>query len=70
MIDYFLTTFLMIIGVAYHTMSVVSKQRKKFPELEFKSIWSNFFSQEWDSLMISALGVLLFETVLYTSRLK
>lgn len=70
MIDYFLTTFLMIIGVAYHTMSVVSKQRKKFPELEFKSIWSNFFSQEWDSLMVSALGVVLAETVLYTIRLN
>lgn len=70
MSDYILTTGLILIGIAYHTMSVVSKQRKKFPDLSFKSIWATFFQAEWDSLMASALGLILFETLLYTLRLN
>lgn len=66
--DYKLTILLMIIGIMYHVMGEIKKLRKKFPILGFKQVWSTFFGQEWDSLMVSGLGVIVFELLLYAVR--
>lgn len=68
MMEYKLTIFLMLLGVAYHVMSCISKLRKKFPELGVKTVWNTFINQEWDSLIVSALGIIVFETLLYSTH--
>lgn len=65
--DYFLTTVLMIIGIALHVMSKISALRKRFPELSPKTVLDTFFKEEWDSLIVSGLVLVLAEIILYTT---
>lgn len=66
--DYILTIVLLIIGIAYHVMQTISKLRNKFPDLKPNTIWSTFFLQEWDSLIVSFLGVAVFEVALFVIK--
>ena len=52
---HFLTFLLFIIGVGYHVMQKVMQLRKKFPDFGLKEIFTLFFKEEWDSLIVSFL---------------
>jgi hypothetical protein len=54
---YFLTTICILLGVFFHAMVKVMGYKKQFQTLPFKSIWSTFFKEEWDSLL-GSVGIL------------
>lgn len=66
--DYFFTLLLSLFGAAYHIMGKIKEQRVKFPKLSKKDIVNNFYSEEWDTLITSGLGIALFQLVLYIIR--
>lgn len=65
--DYIVTTLLYFFGVGFHVMQKIAVLRAKFPELPFSDVWNTFFKQDWDSLMVSGLGLCLVETALFIS---
>lgn len=42
-------------GVGFHVMQKIGSLRAKFPQLKPGEIWSTFFANEWDSLIVSGL---------------
>lgn len=53
---YLLTSLLFYIGVGFHIMQKVSALKTKYEnKVERSVIWSTFFKEEWDSLIVSAL---------------
>lgn len=66
--DYFFTTSLNLIGIMYMVMLSIKKLRAKYPQLHPKTIFNTFFSEEWDSMITSLLGLVLFELVLFIIR--
>jgi len=65
--DYLITFFLMLLGAALHVMSKISALRKRFPELEPKTIWGTFYKEEWNTLIVNLICILLAEVFLYTT---
>lgn len=68
--DYIITILLMIIGIGYDASLKISKQKKKFPMLKPGEVVDTFFSEEWNTFFTSALGIALFEILLYTMRVN
>jgi hypothetical protein len=66
--DYFLTLLLLLVGIGYSVMQSIGKLRTKYPVFDFKTIWSTFFKEEWDSLIRSGLGVVAFEISLFCAK--
>lgn len=62
---YLLTTAFIIIGVCYHILQKVRALRIQFPLFGASKIWATFFSEEWDTLLASALGYATFEIAVY-----
>lgn len=53
---YLLTSLLFYIGVGFHVMQKVSALKTKYEnKVDSSVIWSTFFKEEWDSLIVSAL---------------
>lgn len=63
--DYLFIFLLMLLGTAFHVMLKISGLRKNFPDFKFSVIWSTFFQQEWDSLMVSVLIIIANELILF-----
>jgi hypothetical protein len=63
--DYLLTTVLLVIGVLFHIMQKIKALRAAFPKIRFKEIWGTFFSEEWDSLIVSLLVLFCYELALF-----
>jgi hypothetical protein len=59
MIDYILTNALFISGVFLFILSVISKLKIKFPAYDKKEIVKTFYSEEWDSLLVSGVVLLI-----------
>lgn len=59
--DYILTSILIILGVGFHVMQKIRILRTKFPEFSPKKIIATFFTEEWDSLIVSFLVWLVYE---------
>jgi ABC-type Fe3+ transport system permease subunit len=59
--EYLLISLLFLLGTAFHVMQKIAVLKNKFSDLEFGTVWSTFFKEEWDSLIVSALvlGVVL-----------
>ena len=68
MIDYFITTAFNLIGIIYMVMVSIKKLRVKYPELQPRTIWGTFMKEEWDSMILSFVGLVAFELVLFTVR--
>lgn len=66
--DYVLVLMLSIIGVLYDVMGKIRGLRRKFPQFHKGEIINTFFSEEWDSLIISGLVVATLETGLFIVR--
>ena len=62
---YLLTTVVFLLGVLLHIMIKVTGYKKAFPTLTFGSIWNTFFKEEWDSLMVSGIVLLIVEVAIY-----
>lgn len=45
-----------LLGVTYDALNKVARVRKKHPKLTFKETWATFFSEEWNTLMVSGAG--------------
>lgn len=65
--DYILTSILMLVGILFHVMQKVRQLKIQFPELAPVRVWKTFFSEEWDSLIVSFLVWLVYELWLYIS---
>lgn len=66
--DYFFTTALNLIGIIYMIMVSIKKLRAKYPELHPKTVLGTFFVEEWDSMILSIVGLCLYELVLFIVR--
>jgi len=63
--DYIFCTAALLVGIFLHIMQKINKLRNKFPQLNFKTIWSTFFQEEWDSLMVSFVIIIAYNLFLY-----
>jgi hypothetical protein len=57
MIEHIILGCLYILGVAFHVMQKVGYLRKKFPDANAGQTFTIFFKEEWDSLVVSGLGL-------------
>jgi hypothetical protein len=62
---YFLTTTVFVIGVLFHVMVKINGLRTKFPTLTFKTVWTTFFSEEWNTLIASVLVLAVTELAIF-----
>jgi hypothetical protein len=62
---YLLTTVVFILGVFLHIMIKITSYKKTFPTLSFGAIWATFFKEEWDSLLVSLVILVLVEVTIY-----
>ena len=63
--DYFFLFALWFLGTGFHVMQKIITLRKSFPTLSFGVVWSTFFNQEWDSLIVSVLVISVYELVIF-----
>ncbi len=63
--DFLLTSLLLLIGIGYHIMQVIKRLRKKYPAMPPADIWAMFKNEEWDSLIVSFLGWVVYELGLF-----
>ena len=63
--DYLFCFIIWFFGVAFHIMLKIQGLRAQFPNLAFKMIWTTFFNQEWDSLIVSGLIISVYELALF-----
>lgn len=71
--DYIITSLLLVLGVCFFVMQKVSALKRKYSEIGFTKIWGLFFSEEWDSLMVSTLVLIvwnIFLTVCEMNQIK
>jgi hypothetical protein len=62
---YLLTTVVFILGVLLHVMIKVTGYKKAFPTLSFGAIWATFLKEEWDSLIVSLIVLIIVEVTIY-----
>lgn len=48
-----------------HILITIKKLRVQFPQFGFKEIWNTFFTQNWDTLIGSAVVLLIYELAIY-----
>lgn len=65
LVEFLLITALYLIGQGFHVLQKIGIYRKTYPSLGFSEIWGTFFKEEWNTLMVSALGLLLIEIAWY-----
>jgi len=62
---YILTTCCIVLGICYHVMQKIRSLRIKFPLFQASKIWTTFFGEEWDTLIVSFLSWVVFELATY-----
>ena len=62
---YFLTLLSVFIGVMFHVMVKIMGYKRQFPNLGFVTIWTTFFKEEWDSLIVSGLVISVVELAIF-----
>ena len=65
---YILTTACILIGIGYHVMQIVKGLRKRYPDFGISEVFKTFFREEWDSLIMSGMGLFAFELWIFISR--
>lgn len=63
---YFLITFFQLLGISFHVMQKVVSLGDKFPTETVKEIFAAFWKEDWDTLTISVLVLLLYLGAVYT----
>ena len=59
--EYILIAILYLLGVGYHVMQKIAAIRVKFPEAPPSMVFSTFLREEWNTLIVSALGLITIE---------
>jgi hypothetical protein len=59
--DYLLIFVLQLLGIGFHVMQKIMKIGDSFPEKTRKEIFDTFFKEDWDTLCVSALVLVLDE---------
>lgn len=57
-----------MLGVFLHVMIKVTGYKKTYPTLPFGAIWGVFFKEEWDSLMVSGVVLLVVEVSIFITN--
>ncbi len=70
MLESLLIAALYIIGVGYDVMKQIGKLRIKYPSLGFGEVWKTFFKEEWNTLMVSALGLCTVQILWFLAHYK
>lgn len=63
--DYLLTSFGFILCVALFVMREISKLKDNYKELSKGEIFSAFFKEEWDSLIVSGIVLICWNLFLF-----
>lgn len=64
-LDYLIMMIGGAIGVALHVMGKIGAIRKRIPEAEPRKVFTTFFIEDWDSLIVSALSILILVGLMY-----
>lgn len=51
--DYLIITACEFVGIFFNVMENIIKQRNQNPKMGFKEVFKTFFSEDWDTLMLS-----------------
>lgn len=57
--EYALHVLLQALGIGFHVMQKIVQLDKKYPEKSIKEIRATFFDEDWTTLLVSALVLLL-----------
>lgn len=57
--EYLLITILQLLGIGFHVMQKIISLGNDFPEKKRKEILSTFVNEDWDTLCVSALVMIL-----------
>jgi hypothetical protein len=57
--EYFLIFSLQLIGIGFHVAQKIKALDAKFPEMSIREIFNTFLDQDWVTLFISALIIVL-----------
>lgn len=68
--DFILILIFFLIGAGFHIMQKIGALREKFPSLTPKTVWTTFFNEEWNVLIISFLCLLLLESLHFVVTVK
>lgn len=70
MIEYLLIFFLYGLGAYFSALEKIAAIRKRYPSASFKEIKNTYLSEEWNTIMVSAGGLMLIETFWYIIHFK
>lgn len=68
MTDYIVTILLLLAGIVYDALNKIDRLKKSFPSLTPKQVIRTFFWNEWNTLIVAALGAGLYELALFIVR--
>ena len=69
-LELILITAIYLLGVGYNALQKVGNIRAKYPGLSFKTVWVSYFNEEWNTLMVSGLGLLTVQIFWFISHTK
>lgn len=69
-LDYFLLFLCYFIGAAYRTLSAIGSLRKKFPDLSPSGIKKTYFTEEWNTMFATGLGLVVIEVAYFILQYK
>lgn len=69
-INYFIFIILYIIGAGYSTLKKIGDLRKKFPQLEPRMVWMTYKQEEWNTMIVSVIGLVLIEITYFIMHLN
>lgn len=61
---------LYILGALYQVMRCIGDLRKKFPELSPGQLFSTYWKEEWNTLIVSALGIITLQLFGFIAHYK
>jgi hypothetical protein len=67
--EHFLLAVIYIIGVLYHVLQKVGKIKEKVNG-QFSGVWRIFFKEEWNTLCVSALGLITVQIFWFVAHWK
>jgi hypothetical protein len=62
-IEIFFLFLLYILGAGFHVMQKIGKIKTQYPELAPKVVFNTFFKEEWNTLIVSALGLICLQAI-------
>jgi hypothetical protein len=70
MIEHLILALLYLLGVSYHVMQKIGMLHKKFQDATIGQTFKTFFKEEWDSLVVSGLGLITVQAFWFLAHHK